>query len=57
MKDSSSKGLGLCDVLAVVVVVLKLIGVIDWSWWWVLAPVWIPVIIVIIAYIVISIID
>ena len=57
MKDSSSKGLGLCDVLAVVVIVLKLIGVIDWSWWWVLAPVWIPVIIVVIAYIVISIVD
>lgn len=50
MKDSSSKGLGLCDVLAVVFIVLKLIGVIDWSWWWVLAPVWIPVIIVVIAY-------
>lgn len=29
MKDSSSKGLGLCDVLAVVFIVLKLIGVID----------------------------
>lgn len=57
MKDSSSKGLGLCDVLAVVSIVLKLIGVIDWSWWWVLAPVWIPVIIVVIAYIVISIVD
>ena len=50
-------GLGLCDVLAVVFIVLKLIGVIDWSWWWVLAPVWIPVIIVVIAYIVISIVD
>lgn len=57
MKDSSSKGLGLCDVLPVVFIVLKLIGVIDWSWWWVLAPVWIPVIIVVIAYIVISIVD
>lgn len=57
MKDSSSKGLGLCDVLVVVFIVLKLIGVIDWSWWWVLAPVWIPVIIVVIAYIVISIVD
>lgn len=57
MKDSSSKGLWLCDVLAVVFIVLKLIGVIDWSWWWVLAPVWIPVIIVVIAYIVISIVD
>lgn len=57
MKDSSSEGLGLCDVLAVVFIVPKLIGVIDWSWWWVLAPVWIPVIIVVIAYIVISIVD
>lgn len=58
MKDSSSKGLGLCDVLAVVFIVLKLIGVIDWNWWWwVLSPVWIPVIIVVIAYIVISIVD
>lgn len=57
MKDSSSKGLGLFDVLAVVFIVLKLIGVIDWNWWWVLAPVWIPVIIVVIAYIVISIVD
>ncbi len=52
MKNSSLKGLGLCDVFAVVFVVLKLIGVIDWSWWWVFAPIWIPVIIVIIAYIV-----
>ncbi len=57
MKDSSSKGLELCDVLAVVFIVLKLIGVIDWNWWWVLSPVWIPVIIVVIAYIVISIVD
>lgn len=52
MKNSSLKGLGLCDVFAVVFVVLKLIGVIDWSWWWVFAPIWIPVITVIIAYIV-----
>ncbi len=33
------------DVLSPVVVftpiVLKLTGVIDWSWWWVLSPMWI----------------
>ena len=29
--------------LGVVFVVLKLCGVIAWSWWWVTAPVWIPV--------------
>lgn len=32
----------LCGLLTIVFVVLKLVGVIDWSWWWVLAPVWIP---------------
>lgn len=31
-------------LLGVAFVVLKLIGVIAWSWWWVLAPFWaIPV--------------
>lgn len=30
-------------VLTIVFVVLKLIGIITWSWWWVLAPLWIPV--------------
>ena len=33
-------GLCLCDVLLVVFVVLKLIGQITWSWWWVTAPFW-----------------
>lgn len=40
--------LTLLDVLTVVFVVLKLIGIITWSWWWVLAPQWIPVLILII---------
>lgn len=29
------------EVVAIVFVVLKLCGVIAWSWWWVLSPVWI----------------
>lgn len=39
--SSSSGGLGLGSVLGVVFIVLKLVGVIDWSWWWVLSPFWI----------------
>jgi hypothetical protein len=39
----SSGGIGLSGVLLVVFVVLKLVGVIAWSWWWVLSPLWIPV--------------
>lgn len=37
------KGIGLGTILFVVFLVLKLCGVIDWSWWWVTAPIWIPV--------------
>ena len=50
-------GLGVCDVLGIVFIVLKLIGVISWSWWWVLAPFWIPLAIVIICAIIIAIFD
>lgn len=32
----------LAGMLAIVFVVLKLTGVIGWSWWWVLAPLWMP---------------
>jgi len=30
-------------LLLILFVALKLTGVIAWSWWWVLAPLWIPV--------------
>lgn len=35
-------GLALCSTLTVIFIVLKLVGVIEWSWLWVLAPTWIP---------------
>jgi hypothetical protein len=38
--SSSSGGIGVCGLLGVVFVTLKLCGVIDWSWWWVTAPFW-----------------
>lgn len=40
-------------LLTVLFIGLKLTGYIDWSWWWVLAPVWIPVVL---ALVVISIV-
>lgn len=42
MSKQSNGGLGLGTVLAIVFTVLKLCGVINWSWWWVLLPVWGP---------------
>jgi hypothetical protein len=39
--SSSSSGIGFSGLLTIVFIVLKLIGKIDWSWWWVLSPLWI----------------
>ena len=39
---ASGGGISFCGVLAIVFIVLKLLKVIDWSWLWVLAPIWIP---------------
>ena len=41
---SSSSGISLTGVLFVLFLVLKLTGNIDWSWWWVTSPLWIPVV-------------
>lgn len=35
-------GIGFFGLLAIVFIVLKLTGYIAWSWWWVLAPLWVP---------------
>lgn len=43
---------GFTGLLALVFITLKLIGVITWSWLWVLAPIWIPAILVVISAIV-----
>lgn len=29
------------DIILVVLIILKLTGTIDWSWWWVLSPLWV----------------
>lgn len=41
MKETG--GTGLVTLLAVLFIALKLTGYIDWSWLWVLAPIWIPI--------------
>lgn len=35
--------IGFCGVLTLIFITLKLTGNIDWSWWWVLSPIWIPI--------------
>lgn len=43
----SSGGIGFCGLLTIVFIVLKLTGYITWSYWWVLAPMWIPLAIIV----------
>lgn len=38
---SSSGGISFAGLLTIVFITLKLCGVIAWSWWWVLSPIWI----------------
>lgn len=40
--SASSGGIGVLSLLGILFVALKLLGKIDWSWWWVLAPFWMP---------------
>ena len=53
--SSSGGGISFAGLLAVAFIVLKLCGVIHWSWIWVLSPLWISLIIVVIILVVIAI--
>jgi hypothetical protein len=45
---SSSTSIGFTGALFLVFLVLKLTKVINWSWWWVTSPIWIPILIALI---------
>lgn len=42
IQQSGGGGISFMSLLTIVFIVLKLCSVIKWSWWWVLAPMWIP---------------
>lgn len=46
VKTSTNGGIGFLGALTILFIALKLTHVIDWSWWWVLSPIWIPVAVV-----------
>ena len=45
--SSSSGGIGFLGLLTILFIALKLTGHIDWSWWWVLSPIWMPIALVV----------
>ena len=40
MEKNVSSGVGLPGLMFLLFLGLKLTGYIDWSWWWVTAPLW-----------------
>lgn len=55
--NNNSGGIGFAGLLAIVFIVLKLCKVIDWSWWWVLCPLWAGLAIALIVFILVIIIS
>ena len=52
-KINYSAGINPIGLLGVAFIILKLCGVINWSWWWVLAPFWGGFVIALVAILVI----
>jgi hypothetical protein len=46
MDTSRRGGFSLLGAVFCIFLVLKLIHKIDWSWWWVTAPIWVPALII-----------
>jgi hypothetical protein len=50
---ATAKGIGFTGVLTIAFVVLKLCGVIKWSWLWVLSPIWISIVLWVLLFVII----
>ena len=53
---STGGGIGFVGPLTILFIALKLIGVISWSWLWVLSPLWICAGLIILLFLVVGII-
>jgi hypothetical protein len=43
MSKETNGGTNITGILLIIFIILKLTHNIDWSWWWVLSPLWIPI--------------
>ena len=55
--NTTNTSIGFVGLLTICFIVLKLCGIINWSWWWVLSPIWIEIVFVLIVLLVIFIIE
>lgn len=59
MNDSNSvyRGVGILDLLLILFIGLKIGKVIQWSWLWVLSPLWIQVVILVLVFIIVAVLN
>ena len=55
-KNNVNGGIGLTGLLTIAFIVLKLCRTIDWSWWWVLSPLWLPAAAILAVFLIISVV-
>jgi len=55
--NNSNRGIGFTGILTIVFIVLKLTNQINWSWLWVLSPIWITVIMAFLIVLIVTIIE
>ena len=53
---SGGGGIGFAGLLTIAFIVLKLLGKITWSWWWVLSPLWIGAAIALVIILIVAIV-
>ena len=52
MSNNPSSSISFGGVLTILFIALKLLGYINWSWWWVLSPIWIGIVIMLLTLLV-----
>lgn len=52
MNTNNTTGIGILDVILVIFIILKLVGVITWPWWVVLIPLWVSLVLIAIVIII-----
>ena len=52
MNDRGAVEGGFFGLLTILFIALKLMGYISWSWWWVLAPIWMPFVLILVIFVV-----
>jgi len=53
--STTSGGIGFTGLLTILFIALKLLNKIDWSWWWVLSPLWIGACVSLVVIIIVAI--